>query len=310
MSNGLHVILGEEPPMPPKSDIEIKIDFDESDGSAARVFDIASNIIRAFEDLDRVLVTSVDSKIRTSLILEDVEKSSLKIWLRNILRASDDQAIKELDWKPQVGKYLVRAKYAALQWLDQSIGDDPPKIEDLTQKMRELAAETDVRHIPDYAPINPARLAQPLDAIQRTKGQFKEGEKLTITLGKEDYQVNLERRWLPSEHLPDIPIERELSNELDMVLIIRKPDFLAKSQWQFKHGKTALFSAIEDEDWMHEFHAGRQVIKPGDALRVRVRIEYSYNADGDLCDQKTTIIKVYGIIPSSAPLKGMFDDDE
>src|SRR5690606_20875242 len=137
-------------------------DFREDAGSAARVFDIASNLIKAFEDLDRVLITTVDSKISTALILEDVEKSSLKIYLRNLLKASDDQALKELDWKPQVGKYLVRAKYIALEWLDRSISEsEPAQIEDLTDRIRELAVETDVRHLPDYPPINPSRLAQP-----------------------------------------------------------------------------------------------------------------------------------------------------
>lgn len=297
--------------MPPESDIEIKIDFKEDAGSAARVFEIASNLIRAFEDLDRVLITTVDSKISTALILEDVEKSSLKIYLRNLLKASDDQALKELDWKPQVGKYLVKAKYLALEWLDRSIAEDEPaRIEDLTDRIRKLAAETDVRHLPDYPPINPARLAQPLDAIQRTKGQFREGEKLTITLDQADYQVRLEERWLPSDHLPPTPIEQELSNDVDMVLIIRKPDFLAKTQWQFRHGKSTLSAVMDVPDWIREFHQGKHPLKPGDALRVRVRFEYRYDTNGDLADQKATVIKVYGVIQAASPPDDLFDDDD
>ena len=296
---------------PPDSDIEIKIDFDERHGSAARVFDIASNLIRAFEDLDRVLVTTVDSRISTALILEDVEKSSLRIFLRNLLTAVDDQALKELDWKQQVGKYLVKAKYIALEWLDRPIGEgQPAQIEDLTDRIRKLAQDTDVRHLPDYPPINPARLAQSLDAIQRTKGQFREGEALTVTLDKSEYSVNVERRWLPSEHLPETPIEQELSNEADMVLIIRKPDFLAKSQWQFRHGKSTLSATMDVPDWMREFHQGKHVIKPGDALKVRARFDYRYDVNGDLCDQKTTIIKVYAVIQAAAPPRELFEGDD
>lgn len=310
MVDGIRVTVGEQV-MPPESDIEIKIDFKEDQGSASRVFDIASNIIRAFEDLDRVLITTVDSKISTALILEDVEKSSLKIFLRNLLRASDDQALKELDWKPQVGKYLVKAKYLALEWLDRNIeGEQPAQIEDLTERIRQLAVETDVRHLPDYPPLNPARLAQPLDAIQRTKAQFRDGEKLVITLDKSEYQVDLEKQWLPSEHLPEAAIEQELSNDADMVLIIRKPDFLAKSQWQFRHGKSNLSAAMDVPDWLREFHQGKHPLKPGDALRVRVRFEYRYDANGDLADQKTTVIKVYGVIQAAAPPESLFDDDD
>jgi hypothetical protein len=303
MTNGIRMTVGEQL-MPPESDIEIKIDFLEEEGSAA-------DIIQAFEELDSVLITTVDSKISTSLILEDVEKSSLKIFLRNLLKASDDQALKELDWKPQVGKYLVRGKYLALEWLDRKIdADQPAQIEDLTSRIRQLAVETDVRHLPDYPPLNAARLAQPLDAIQRTKAKFREGEKLVITLDKRDYQVDLKERWLPSEHLPETPIEQELTNVADMVLIIRKPDFLAKSQWSFRHGKSNLSASMDVPEWLHEFHLGKHPLKPGDALRVRVRFDYRYDANGDLAEQKTTVIKVYGVIQAAAPPVGFFDSEE
>src|SRR5688572_20764712 len=98
MSDGIWISAGDGF-VEPESDIEIKIDFVEG-GSSARVFDIAADLIRAFEDLDSVLLSSVDSQISTSLILEDVQKSSLKIFLRNVLRQADDEALKTLDWKP------------------------------------------------------------------------------------------------------------------------------------------------------------------------------------------------------------------
>lgn len=308
MVRGLRFRVGDAA-MPPKGDIEFKIDYREGDSSPARVFDIASNLIRAFEDLDRVLVSSVDSKISTRLVLEDVDKSSLKVILRNVLRATDDDALKGLDWKQQVGAYLVRAKYVALEWLDQKISEEhPPQLEDLTDRLRLLAIETDARHLPDYPPVNPARLAQPLDHIQRTKAQFRDGEKLTITLDEAEYIVDLDRRWLPSDHLPaDIP-SQQLSNEMDMVLIIRKPDFLAKSQWQFRHGRVSVSAVMDVPEWIREFHQGLHVIKPGDALRVRVRFDATYDANGDLADQSTTVIKVYGVISSAAPPPGLFDE--
>lgn len=307
MSDGIRLTLAGEPPVPPESDIEITIDFNEGEGSAARVFDIAANLIRAFEDLDSVLITTIDSKISTELIVEDVEKSSLKIWLRSILKASDDDAIKTLDWKPQVGKYLVKAKYIVLEWLDRN-GDNPPKLEDLTTKIRALAAETDVRHLPDYPPPNAARLAQPLDAIQRTKAQFRPGEKLTITLDKQEYQVDLRRQWLPSENLLLTATEQELVNEMDMVLVIKKLDLLAKSQWTFKHGKAKISAPIDDLDWIREFHDGKHPITPGDALRARVRFEYHYDSKGDLREQRTSIVKVYGVVHPPAPPRELFDD--
>ncbi len=58
--------------------------------------------------------------IETEILLEDIEAGSIKVWLRNALHAVEDEALKTLDWKPAVGKYLVRAKYAVIRWIDDN----------------------------------------------------------------------------------------------------------------------------------------------------------------------------------------------
>ena len=284
--------------MPASGDIEIKIDYREDDGSPARVFDIASGIIRSFEGLDRALLDSIDSRISTEFILEDVEKKCLRVVLKNILRTLDDDALKSLDWKKQVGTYLLKAKYAAIEWADKKPGAE--RIEDLTERVRQLAIETDVRHLPDYAPISPTRLAQPLDDFQRMKRSFKSGEGLTVTLGKEEYRAAISSAWIPSEHIAEARGAQDLSNDIDMVLTIRKPDMLGKSMWQFKHGKANLSAPITDQQWLSEFHGGKHPVVPGDALRVRTRWESEYDEKGTLIDQKVSIIRVYGKVSISS----------
>lgn len=290
--------------MPPEGDIEIKIDYREGEGSPARVFDIAAGLIRSLEALDRALIDTIDSSISTELILEDVERSSLRVVLKNVLTAINDDALRDLDWKKLVGPYLVKAKYAAIEWLDKKPGAE--RIEDLTERVRELAVETDVRRLPDYAPISPTKLAQPLDEIQRIKKLFRPGEGLTLTLGKDEYTVDVSSDWIPSEHIAEARGAQDLSNDMDMVLTIRKPDLLGKSMWQFKHGKTNLSAPITDQQWLDEFHAGKHPVVPGDALRVRTRWESQYDEKGALIEQKVSIIRVYGkvSIPSTPDMFG------
>ena len=127
------VTLTTRKPEPPKADFAFYIDFKKGEGSASRVFAATHDFIKACERLDRQLVTSIDSSIETVMVLEDIEAASLKTWLRNVLRSTDDQALKDLDWKPQVGKYLVRAKYLVLCWIDE---DDAPR--DLPALGREI----------------------------------------------------------------------------------------------------------------------------------------------------------------------------
>ena len=106
---------------PPSADFAIVIEFVREEGSPQRVFRAADSLITAFQELDRSLVKSIDANIEPIMILEDIQAGSLKIWLRSGLQATEDQALKEINWKPQVGKYLVRAKYVVLDFINKRI---------------------------------------------------------------------------------------------------------------------------------------------------------------------------------------------
>lgn len=291
---GIVVTISDTFEVPP-SDIVLKIDFREGVGSAARPFQIAADLIRALEDLDATLVKSVDSSIETTLIVEDLQKSSIKVYLRNFLKAVDDDGLKTLDWKPLVGQYLVKAKYAALRWLD----DDKPKLSDLTEKVALLAKEVDIHHIPTPGAPNPTRLLQSLDRLQSVKQDFREGEGLTITLDSTEYSVDLSKVWVPSEAVEAPPGEMELVAEQQTILVVRKPDMLGKTTWQFRIGNKNLTLPIDDDAWLATYHAREVSLLPGDALQVVLKTVSKFSDRGELIENKQSITKVVRVIPQS-----------
>ncbi|MCQ8783339.1 hypothetical protein [Mangrovibrevibacter kandeliae] len=304
-------ITSTDDPRAPQGDLRLKIEFDPASGSPARIFEIASDLIRSFEEIDRALLESVTSRIDTTFVLEDVQRSSLLVVLRNILKQVDDDALKDLDWKKQVGKYLVEGKYLAIRWLDRRIDDGQNAgLPDLTDELRQLAVKTDVLHFPDYPLVKASRLAQALDEVQRAKAKLGFGEGLVIDLGKGEYRVNVRETWLPSDHMPP-EAQQDLANELDVVYIVRRPDFLGNAQWAFKHGRQSISAPIHDEEWLERFRTHEETIRPGDALRVRARYETTYDEIGAMVDQKVEIVKVYGVIRSPTPsARGLFDDED
>ena len=281
---------------PQDADFGFVIDFRKGQGNPRRVFDAASSLIDAFADFDRAVTASVDSKIEPIVLLEDVEAGSLRVWLRNILRRVNDEALKDLEWKKQVGKYLVKAKYIALEYLE----DDKqafPRLQDLKETLRKLAQDTDIRHLPDYPPVHDGRLISSLDKIQAAKRELEPGDALTIDLGDEEYKVDLEANWMPSEAMPEVPVsENESSTEVDMVLMIRKPDLIKSTMWQFSHGLNTIVAPIHDEAWLSDLHSRKIPIFSGDALKCRVVMRYYYSNKGELIDQKFEIVRVHGII--------------
>lgn len=120
------VTLSEKRPPSPRSDFAFEIDFLKGAGSASRVFSATSDFIRACELLDAELVQSIDSNIQTVMMLEDIEVGSIRTFLKTVCEAVDDDALKNLDWRPLVGQYLVKAKYAVIRWADDEKPEKKP----------------------------------------------------------------------------------------------------------------------------------------------------------------------------------------
>lgn len=190
--------------MPPEgADFAFAIDFKRGEGNPRRVFDAASALIHGFELLDAALATSVDELLEPLLVLEDVESESLKVWLRNVLNAIDDDAIKKLDWKPIVGAYLLKAKYIVLEYCDSGDASTLPAIDQLKQSLQSLAEQTDVRHLPAYPPINDAKLIAAIDRLQGAKRDLTAGDRIIIESEGRTYEVDLSSSASPRSRRRD-----------------------------------------------------------------------------------------------------------
>jgi len=271
----VYIDLPGDPEPPDGADFGIKIAFLKNTGSPRRVFDAASLLIAGFEQLDETVTPSVDSKIESVLLLEDIEAGSITIWLKNILKAIPDEGLKDLEWKKAVGTYLVKAKYVALRWLDSGSEEQPPALANLTRELQALAVQTDVRYLPDYPPPSEGRLVSALGTIQDGKRQLIPGDRLVIETEDKVYEVDISRDWSPST-AADEGVETETSSYGEMILTIRKPDMIGNTQWQFKHGKQNISAPIYDNEWLRKYHERKLDIRPGDALRCRIKFVYAY----------------------------------
>lgn len=291
------VTLTDIKPLPPKADFAFEIDFVRGVGPASRVFAATHDFIRACEVLDAELVQAIDSSIETVLVLEDIQEGSIKTWLRSLLLAADDDALKTLDWKPQVGKYLVQAKYAILRFTDEGAGTRG--LPDLREEIRQIAAETDVRHLPDYAPPSPKALINAIRDFQGVKDRLVDGDRarfLSDVEGVPDWEFNLSIR-IPVESIEELAVARTIQvPAAEMILPVKKPDYLGDSKWSLRHGKRNIDAKIEDEAWLRRFQNRQEDVRPGDALRCLVRTEYLYGHDNELLTERYTITEVLEVL--------------
>lgn len=289
--------LTDRRPEPPKADFAFEIDFQRGVGPASRVFSATADFIRACEALDAELVQSIDSSIETVLVLEDIQEGSIKTWLRSLLTVVEDDALKTLDWRPLVGRYLVKAKYAVLKWTDDD--SEPRSLPMLREEIRRIAAETDVRHLPDYSPPSPKALINAVRDFQGVKDRLVEGDKarfLSDLPGVPDWEFNLSVR-IPIENIEDLAVARTIEvPSSEMILPVKKPDYLGESKWQLRHGQRNIEAKLEDASWLRRFQNREVDVRPGDALRCNMKIEYLYGHDNELLTERYTVLEVLEVL--------------
>ena len=200
--------------------------------------------------------------------------------------------------------------FRSLEWLDENKDTKRnPKIEDLSNKLKKLAEQTDVRHLPDYAPIHNAKLARSLDSFQDAKNYLGPNDKLTIETEDKVYEVDLSSTWHPSELLDDAELVDPNNTTAELILVIKKPDMIGNSMWEFRHGKTRVIASMSDGGWLQRFHNREIPVFPGDALRCDVKFSHQFDKKGNLVDQKTEITKVLGKVEGS-DIQGDFFENE
>ena len=295
-------------PETPSADFAFYIDFERGKGSASRVFSATHAFIKACERLDRELITSIDASIETVMVLEDIQAASLKTWFRNILRAADDQALKELDWKSLVGTYLVQAKYMILRWTNDN--DTPRSLPALGRNIQKLAEQTDVRHMPDYTPINPSSLITSIRDFDGVKDHLVEGDRASfIVPDAEDFDFNLSTR-VDLEEIEELAIrETQIHSVPSMVLIVRKPDYLGTSMWDLRHGRRSISAKIEHQGWLKSFQQRRVDVRPGDAIKCQVRIELKYGYDNELIAEKYYVERINEVLENQYEQSSLLDDE-
>lgn len=302
------ITLSTKRPGPPDADFAFEVDFVKGVGSASRVFIAINEFIKGCEKLDAELIGAIDANIETVMVLEDIEAGSIKVWLRNALKAVDDDGLKTLDWRPLVGKYLVRAKYAVLRWVDDE--KTPRSLPDLAREIRQIASETDVKHLPDYRAPSPQALLTAVADFQRVKDQLIPGDRAIYRDAEGDHaEMNLSVR-VNVDDIEALAIKETVTFPVaPMILAVKKPDYLGDSKWELRFGKRAITAKIEDETWLRKFQSRGVDVRPGDALRCDVRIEHLYGHDNELLTEKFNIVRVNEVLVDSYHQGALFDDD-
>ncbi len=292
-------------------DFGIEIQFDNTQESPAKAFRTLSEILEALHSVDLDLIGSIDSKIKPITILEDLHKGSIKGWFKNALEKIPDEGLKDIDWKKAVGHYLVKGKYLIIRFLEGKTAiTTREEIRTLEGDLYNLAKETDVKQIPFYTPIPTAKLVGSIRKISASLQYAGENNHIVYMAGQQERaDFNLEFNFSP-ESIEDLLTKETITSETEMILKVKKPDYLGDSQWELRHEKTAIYVKILDVTWLRQFQERKVNLRPGDSLRAGVRVAVNYDHNNEVIGTHYEITKVIDVIKAdtSNQLEAFLED--
>lgn len=279
----------------------IEIRFKPHSDAPSRVFRAMAALIDGFQEIDGFLVGSIATGIKPSLLLEDIEVGSLRSWLSNQLKDLDDETLKTGEIKKIIGTYLVRAKRYILEWEKKHpTVESHREIEELRQQLLDEAAKTDVLKIPTYAPITSTDVVRSVEVISKATGVLAEEDTVIYLTAESDVELDRSFSATP-ELLLSLLAKESLVNVAPMILVIKRPDFLGDSRWDFRWDRRPFEAHILDSAWLSDFRSGTTVIHPGDALKCNVRSTVRYGFDGEVIDAMHEIVEVLEVIHTIQP---------
>jgi len=90
--------------------------------------------------------------------------------------------------------------------------------------------------------------------------------------------------------------ETKKFENMPMNLIVKKPDYLGLSKWEFRHGTKTILARMSHESWLLDFQNRKFDIRPGDALSCIATVEYFYGYDNELIKEAYTVTKVEKVL--------------
>lgn len=277
-------------------EFEIKIDFKSGEGDPARIFKAMSGLIDSFQSLDSHLAASFDVSLDASLVLEEVSAGSIKARFRDLIEGVPDEALKEAEWKKILGHFLLKCKYAILQWLDErneiSHRDD---VRVLERELICIAEETNLKHLPAYSAPPAELLLSDILSVQESLSNLAEGDTAVYRSGKTEVNFNRDLE-ISNEIVREVLTKEVVKSSGKRIVKVKKPDYLGQSMWAFQYDGRSIEAKITNMDWLARFQSRKLDVKPGDSLRVMLYEEISYGYEGEVVHRHYEVENVYEII--------------
>ncbi len=269
-----------------------QIDFIKDSSNPERVFRTFLGLIDFCETTHKLLIKSLDIKATPTLRLREIEQGSIKVFLQTIINLSDSE---NLSLK-LIYDYLNKARSLIIEFVNKRHKiNSYSEIKELQNRLKSLAEETNSNPLGIYQSINDKELLDIIDKFQKPCLELQAGDKLAYLVNNKKLIIN--RDFVLSEQDKEYLLVKETrESELEMILKVKKPDYLGDSKWEFRYQKRIINIKFNDSEWLSKFRQKLVIIAPGDAIKAKVKIIEQYDHEYELISIEYTLNKVLDII--------------
>jgi len=279
------------------SEFSLKMDYSKNSRNPSRVFQVLSDLIDAFQRIDKRLIELIDINIEPVLLLQDVHSGSIQVWLRTALKSNPDDSLYPANWKPLIGQFLIKGKKSLIDFMKgRPTITNIFELKPLEAQIMQLAEMTNLRLLAGYSVLKQRKLLDSLRDISMSLSALIEGDSvkfISLDHGESTFDIKF---MLSSENIEDLLTAKTTVKQEDNILKIKKADYLGESMWDFKHGQLSIQASIFDKGWLADFHTGKITLLPGDSLRATVREYYRFDQNRNLIGLSYRVEKIHEII--------------
>ncbi|NEP38482.1 MAG: hypothetical protein F6K35_04110 [Okeania sp. SIO2H7] len=273
------------------ADFGFKIDFARNTEDPARIFRALSELIKFCEITDQTLIKYLDIDVKYKLILDDIEEGSLIVWLKYAFDSINEKINLKL-----IYSYLVSGKSCIIEFVQQKNTINRSELINLQERLHNSAKETKTNPFDIYIPVKDKDLVLSLDSFQSAVCDFQDLDKLYYLIGESNVSVN-QNFGISDSQRESLLVKDKKTSTLEMILKVKKPDYLGESKWQFKDKRRTIEVKITDSDWLESFQKNREFsIKPGDAIKAEVEVTSKYGFSGELLSTEYVLKKVIEVV--------------
>jgi hypothetical protein len=287
----------------PMADVFVDTDFElnllfEGQKEPAAAFLQLSEAFQFLYYFDKWVLSALGESDAIEYSITNLEYSSIRSFIAQILRAVPDKAIEELDWKKMVGALLLKAKYRFLKYLEKNkeIGRRSD-VDTITEGINKDIKESGLTALIIVTPINPFPLVNIYEEAIKTVNKLNHGEQVEYKSAYGNARITSGIGFDKLKMISELG-EQILTNETTEVLKVKKLDMLSnEARWDFKKDHHALNGVkISDQQWLNDFHARKFSLLPDDSLRVQLKTTYVQSPDPHFSRTSWEILKVMEII--------------